>query len=301
MPTAPSIVDQPVASDTFTEQYRDLLAGRYDCVDRIVLNAYSSFCSSPGGFRTWWRQLLGSDERLDNAHLMRMAGRFARRVRGWAKANGVPVLDCARDERKHEIAERYLATNTVKPGVFLVLVARAPAPVWEVTRSKSGVLVNLARKQAFVKHYSFHIWDAEVGHLTIKMSGHPPFGAQVMLNGHEYVAVQAAKAGITFCKEGNCFTSTPDPAHLAQVADTLAAPAAAGHLREVCERWIYSACLCFALDLADQERTVFRYDYAVYQIEFSRNLLFRQGAQMEAVFEALVDRNRSHLDLREVC
>jgi len=27
-----------------------------------------------------------------------------------------------------------------------------------------------------------------------------------MLNGHEYVACQARKAGITFTKQGNCFT-----------------------------------------------------------------------------------------------
>src|SRR4051794_37690292 len=40
--------------------------------------------------------------------------------------------------------------------------------------------------------YSFHIWDSEWGHLTIKMAGHPPFGAQVMLNGHEYVACRAS-------------------------------------------------------------------------------------------------------------
>ena len=33
--------------------------------------------------------------------------------------------------------------------------------------------------------------DPQWGHLTIKMSGHPPFGAQVMLNGHEYVACAA--------------------------------------------------------------------------------------------------------------
>ena len=33
--------------------------------------------------------------------------------------------------------------------------------------------------------------DPDWGHVTIKMSGHPPFGAQVILNGHEYVARQA--------------------------------------------------------------------------------------------------------------
>jgi len=48
-------------------------------VDRIVLNAYFSFGYTPDGFRTWWRRLYGSDDDLDNTHLMRMAGRFARR------------------------------------------------------------------------------------------------------------------------------------------------------------------------------------------------------------------------------
>ena len=58
---------------------------------------------SPGGFRTWWRQLHdGSDEHLDNAHLVRLAGRFSRRVRGWARKHGVPVVFCQSGERKHD-------------------------------------------------------------------------------------------------------------------------------------------------------------------------------------------------------
>ena len=89
------------------------------------------------------------------------------------------------------------------PGVFLVLVARAPVPVpvWDVKRSEGGVIVNLARKTAFVNHYSFHILDPRRGHVTIKMSSHPPFPAQVILNGHEYVACAAQEAGIGFVKE----------------------------------------------------------------------------------------------------
>ena len=112
-------------ADGFSERYGDLLYGSYDCVDRIVLNAYYSLGHNPGGFRTWWRRLHGDDEQLDNAHLMRMAGRFARRVRASANAHGIPVIDCKRGERKHEIAEEYLATHRVERGVFLILVARA--------------------------------------------------------------------------------------------------------------------------------------------------------------------------------
>ena len=93
------------------------------------------------------------------------------------------------------------------------------------------------------------------------MSGHPPFGAQVILNGHEYVACAGQAAGIGFVKEGNCFTRVDDPARLAQVADTLSQPGTIGRLRQVIDRWIYTACLCFGLDRAEQERSGFGYGY----------------------------------------
>ena len=286
-------------SDDLCDRYRDLLDGHYDCVDRIVLNAYFALGHGAGGFRVWWRRWHNdSDAELDNAHLMRLAGRFSRRVRAWAKANDVPVIDCKAGERKHLIAEEYLAEHAVGPGVFMVLVAKAPATLYEVTRSSRGVLVNLEKKRSYVNHYSFHIIDPVFGHVTIKMSGHPPFPAQVILNGHEYVACQASAAGIAYRKEGNCFTGVPDPAGLVRVADTLSSPEAIGRLGQVCDRWIYSACLCFGLDLDEQSASGFRYDYSVYQLEYSRNLLFGSGRKMEEVFERIVDRSRTRLDIK---
>jgi len=284
-------------ADDFAERYRDLLTGNYDCVDRVVLNAYFPIGHNPGGFRCWWRRLHGSDDQLDDTHLMRMAGRFARRVKAWAAANGVPLIFCKAGERKHLIAEQYLEENSVAPGVFLVLAAKAPAGVQKVHRSARGVITRLEKKREHACHYSFHIMDPAFGHLVIKMSGHPPFGAQVILNGHEYVAVAAQAEGIGFIKEGNCFTGIADPQGLARVADAWPRDAAIGRLGQVCDRWIYSACLCFGLDLEEQERSGVRYGYAVYQAEYSRNLPFASGAQTEALFDRVLDRTRSRLDI----
>ena len=284
-------------ADQLSQRYQDLMTGSYDCVDRIVLNAYFRQGHNPGGFRVWWEKLTGSVETLDNAHLMRLSGRFSRRVRAYAKASGVPLVDCRPGERKHDIAEEHLKKTTVKQGVFLILVARAQAPVWDVTRKQ-----HLERKKPmpYVNHYSFHILDADWGHVTIKISGHPPFPAQVILNGHEYVACQARKAGIEFTKEGNCFTQISDAAGLAKIADTLSADEAIGRLSQVCERWIYSACLCFALDTGEREQSGFHYQYSNYQMEYSRNLVFEIGHQMDQVFQALIDRSRSRLDLKKI-
>jgi hypothetical protein len=63
-------------ADGLSKQYADLLTGSYDCVDRIVLNAYFRLGHDPGGFRSWWRALTGSDDQLENVYLMRLAGPF---------------------------------------------------------------------------------------------------------------------------------------------------------------------------------------------------------------------------------
>jgi hypothetical protein len=53
-------------TDRLSTLYQDLLSGSYDCVDRIVLNAYFRMGHDPGEFRIWWRALTGSDETLEN-------------------------------------------------------------------------------------------------------------------------------------------------------------------------------------------------------------------------------------------
>jgi hypothetical protein len=284
-------------TDGMSTLYQDLLSSSYDCVDRIVLNAYFRMGHDPAGFRLWWRQLTGSDETLENAHLMRLAGRFSRRIHGYAKAHNIPVVNCSAGDRKHDIAEEHLAKTSVTRGLFLVLIGRAQAPVWDVGRNHH---IEKKKPMPYVNHYSFHILDPDWGHITIKISGHPPFPAQIILNGHEYVACQACKAGIAFTKHGNCFTHISDPAALAKIAETLSDQRTIGRLSQLCDRWIYSTCLCFALDLEQQRLSRFHYQYSNYQIEYSRNLIFEVGGHMEQVFQGLIDRSRTRLDLKAI-
>src|SRR5258707_14738847 len=120
-------------------------------------------------------------------------------------------------------------------GVFLVLAAKAPARVWEVSRSESsGLISNITKKPAYVNHYHFHIMDPQWGHVTIRMSGHPPFGIQVSLNGHDWVQRQAQRRGVGWVKEGNCFVGGSDCATLHHIAEQLDGPAGLRRLAEVC-------------------------------------------------------------------
>src|SRR5438552_290215 len=286
--------------DNFTSYHEELLEGHYDCVDRIVVNAYFEYAQSAGGFRSWWRALMGSDETLDRAHLERMAGRFKRRLEAYAKKNKIPFLLCEAGERKHEKAEPYVPQDSGFKGVFLILVGRAPAPVWEVERNHKNQITNLYRKKKwpYVNHYHIHLMDPEWGHVTIRICGYPPFGAQVIANGHEWVERQARKRSLPVKKEGNCFTGGADFQALNQIAKTLRATHAVGRLTKVCDRWLYSACLCFALDSDEQQRTNFQYQYSFYQLENSRNLLFKRGTTLDEVYQKLLDRTRRALDVK---
>ncbi len=286
--------------DAFAQSYRNQLENTYDCPDRIVINAYFSMGMSAGGFRTWWRDLNGSDEKLDKEHLMRMAGRFSRRLHAYANANDIPVIDCAKGERKHLIAAGLMPTDPNFQGLFAVLTSRESAMVWDVEQTKDGRIKNLSSHYRYVKYYYFHILDPDWGHLTIGMSGHPPFGARIILNGHEYLARQASKNGIEFEKEGNCFSNISDIDQFQQIADTLTSAEAAGLLQEMCDRWLYSSCLYFGLKPEEQKQSRFRYAYSIFQVEYSRNYIFNRGVEMEQIFQSLIDWGRTELDINRI-
>lgn len=290
------------ASDAFSEYYAEFLHGSYDCVDRIVLNAFFPVGQTGGGTRSWWRLLNGDDLKLDDDHLREMAGTFSRRLHAFCVKHSIPLIEAQARERKHEIAEQYLPKDPNTSGLFLVIKGSAPAPVWEVKRSDKGQIVNIRHRKnwPYVRHFYFHIIDREWGHITIRMCGYPPFGAQIILNGHEWVERKALRDQLSTVKDGNCFVDGSDFPGINRLATELHRDGTSEHLRQVCERWIYSTCLCFALSHDDRVRSRFAYQYSVFQLELSRNLLFRRGTTMNEVYQTLIDRTRAPLSLDHV-
>ena len=86
--------------DKFSEHYADLLSGQYDCLDRIVLNAYYPKLLDGGGVRDWWRRLHGSDSGLTTAALMNVAGAMSKRVQAYCKKNNIAFVHYNRSEER---------------------------------------------------------------------------------------------------------------------------------------------------------------------------------------------------------
>jgi len=287
-----------ITSDDLSTYLADRLCGTYDCADRISLRGYFPLGQTSGGLLTWWNQLFPNTE-LSEPRLRKLAGDVARRIHAYARKSKIPLRYFAiGDKTKHAQAEKLRPADPKFRGVFAIFVARAPALVWQAKNNRDGkVVLRRPKSWPLVYHYHFHIVDPQWGHLTIKMSGHPPFGLQISLNGHEWVQRQAQKQAISWVKEGNCFVGGSDLASINRLAQQLDGARGLALLGQVVDRWVYSACLCFALNLEQQKRSGFRYAYSCYQLEYSRNLLFKSGRQMDEVYQGLIDRTRRVLDV----
>ncbi len=292
--------------DAFSQYYAGELEGSYDSPDRMVINAYFEVGQSGGGFRWWWRKLFGGDEKLDDDHIRKMAGEFSRRLRGYCKSKAIPVIYCEAGARKHELAETLLPEDPKFRGIFAVLVARAPAPVWEVLHTEEGKIFEVRRKQdehgrwPYVNHYYFQILDKEWGHVCVRMSGYPPFGAQVIVNGHEWLECTARRSQFDYRKVGNSFVEGSDFLQLHRRARELMGKKASSTLRALCDRWLYSSCACFAISLKDQKKSSFRYTYSSFQLEFSRNLCFKRGALLDEIYQKVIERTRASLSIKKL-
>lgn len=79
---------------------------------------------------------------------MRVGGRFARRVKGWAKGAGVPVVYSQTRERIEDLARDYVPADPGYEGVFVVIVRRAPGNVWDIEHTTYGRMIRRIRRNA---------------------------------------------------------------------------------------------------------------------------------------------------------
>lgn len=280
--------------DALTDHYDDVLDGSYDCVDRLTVNCYNSMLYVAGGLRCWYRDLYGSDKGLSTAKLMRFAGRFSRRSEAFSKSEGIPFLKFKSGERKHEVAESLIPSDPNFEGIFAIFCSQAPARLWEVKEFENGSIdIRWKKQRSYCNHFFFHIIDKEWGHITIRICSHPPFQAMVILNGHEWVENRKELKSLEVTKVDNCFVAYNDGYSLSRIAETIKRK---GRLAKVCNRWVYS-CLWFGLDDAEQKRSGFEYKYSLYQVEYSRNLLFKRGNDLDRVYQMLIDLTRKNLDI----
>ena len=184
------------------------------------MTAWIASCSTPtspwdisrAGSGTWWRRWHGNATReLDNARLMRHGRPLPRRVPGLGSGRRGPGHRLQSRRAQAPRRRGVPGQQNRGAGVFMILVAQAPASgVGGASVPRGGDLQagekEGLRQPLFLPHHG-----PDLGHVAIKMSGHPPFGAQIILNGHEYVVRLGAGQWTGLHQGGKLFTRSPTP------------------------------------------------------------------------------------------
>jgi hypothetical protein len=106
-----------------------------------------------------------------------------------------------------------------------------------------------------------------------------PFQATYYLNGHNFIEKELHREPVTFRKNGNAFLAVSDPDALQAAADRFTA----GVIRE---RLAYGT-LVLGPKFSKRERAAMnlRRFYAIHQIEYCRNFIFKRPFPIHKIFE----------------
>ena len=130
----------------------------------------------------------------------------------------------------------------------------------------------LARRRSRFTHYYFYVRDEVLGPIVIRVASFFPFQTTYYLNGHSFIEQELNRRNIGFRKNDN--------AYLAAAAADRLSPAV---IRKQLDYWT----LIVGPKFSKKERAAMNLSrfYAVHQIEYCRNFIFKRHFPIHKVFE----------------
>ena len=284
---------KPAAARLAVVTAAEMVAGHVgldiSCVDRLYLNGYVAKLQTPGGVIYFFHEHRGKPI-VSPALFEPIGEKFRRDIKGWAQANGIPLITFKTGERKADVMGPYLdaAAATGRSQVAAVGCAQEFQLVWTARKRATDPggcpQFSFTKEQRRVPVFYVYIWDTAMGSGFIKICTFFPYPVKAWVNGHEWAKRQAIAAGIGFTELSNGFAACDDPAALQDICDRFGP----GTVQVWFERWM--AKIPLPLDDADRDAGYW-WELSMRQVETSRTLVFDGDVHARAFFEALLCEN----------
>jgi hypothetical protein len=271
--------------NAFTEHHQENISFQYSCFDRILLNAIIQPLQQPAvivGFLDRYRQVPS----VTRQYFRRVSEEYHQWLQERAHARRVKIVEPPKGVRREEWVEPFYRRLRGESGMAVILKSRENARVAVSYPTKTGGN-RIELYQRFVWQYYFYLHDRQFGRMFIRICPYFPFNARVCLNGHEWLAQQLKREGISFRKQTNAFVACADPARLQQLSDSFSTH----HVVLCAQRWLAQLVPFFT----DYERRHGGCGHRLYvsQVEYCTNLTFKRRAALDRIAERLLDLNRS--------
>ena len=270
--------------ELFTKLFGNLLAFVYHCFDRIVIHGYLSALSRPEQVVYFFRQVLGVPV-VSKEILSQRTADYHSWVEAFARNHDTPIVWAEKGVRKedHVLAwQRRMAKNNAY-GVYFIFKSMEQGPTFRISMpkypTKDPHYRILAHQRSRFTHYYFYIRDEVLGPMVMRVASFFPFQTTYYLNGHSFIEQELKRAQIGFRKNDNAFLAVDDVAALQAAADRLSPEI----IRKRLDYWT----LILGPKFSAKERKQLNLSrfYAISQIEYCRNFIFRRNFPIHKLFE----------------
>src|SRR5438552_10607640 len=271
------------------EILHDHVTFELEAIDRMYLNAYVPSLQTGGGFVYFLQTQLGV--RVPSTTMVApLTKRFVDAMERFAEAEGVDLVTFAKDQRKDDVAQEYLASFEGDEGVLFIGKAQEKASVFrtEKRRNADGSTYPwIYRSTTPVNHYYVYLLDRDFGPLFIKFCSYFPYAVKVCLNGHGWLKRELTQRGIAYEPLDNGIRSTENATRVQRIANTLDAAT----IDAVFRKWLRRLPHPF---LAAHRAAGYRYQLSILQAEFALTQVLDRPRTGRGFFEEVM---RENLDL----
>jgi hypothetical protein len=270
--------------ETFTKLFGSLLVLVYHCFDRIVINGYLSGLSRPEQVVYFFRDV-GGVPVIDKSVLSQRTGVYRNWVEAYAHNHKIPIEWAEKGVRKEDYVLPHLRRMVKKNayGVYFIFKSMEQGPTFRSSVPKFPTQDPnhriLAHQRSRFIHYYFYVRDQILGPMVIRVASFFPFQTTYYLNGHSFMEQELNRRKVGFRKHDNAFLAADNGEQLQAAADRLSPEL----IRKQLDYWT----LILGPKFSRKERAAMNLSrfYAVHQIEYCRNFIFKRHFPIHRVFE----------------
>jgi hypothetical protein len=270
--------------ELFAKLFSSLLVFVYHCFDRVVIHGYLSGLSRPEQVVYFFRDVVGVTS-VDKTVLSQRTGDYRGWVGAFARNHRIPMEWAQKGVRKEDYVQPWLRRmeRAGRYGVYFIFRSMEQGPTFRCSVPKFPTKDPnhriLAPQRSRFTHYYFYLRDETLGPMVLRVASFFPFQTTYYLNGHSFIEQELNREKVGFRKNDNAFLAVDDAAALQAAADRLSPEI----LRARLEYWT----LILGPKFSKRERGAMnlRRFYAVNQIEYCRNFIFKRHFPIHRIFE----------------
>jgi hypothetical protein len=270
--------------ETLIQIFSKMFVFIYHCFDRIVINGYISMLSRPENIVYFFHKIL-NEPCITKEILGLRTKHYNSWVESYARNHQITLEWAQKGVRKEDYVHPILRAmeRQNQYGVYFILKSmeqgntfRSAMPKYPTNDPNYRII---QKNRSRFTHYYFYIRDEVLGAMLIRVGSFLPFQTTYYLNGHNFIERELSRAGVPYKKNDNAFVSVKDPSALQSAADKLNPEI----IRERVEYWT----LIVAPKFSKRERQAMnlRRFYAISQIEYCQNFIFRRNFPIRKLFE----------------